>query len=146
MLNKEKEYLVNQVKELDKGSVLMDDCQVSSVFSVVNYVQDFQKRRIPIENTSLYCYTYSHSHLQVLRNQLLVLMKERDKGMARIEEKQCHDVKVESCARSSDERVGICFCCFLSLSSFICSFLSHMPAMLPTYLVKQRFFQLQRHF
>ncbi|KAG5537103.1 hypothetical protein RHGRI_024518 [Rhododendron griersonianum] len=56
VLNKEKEYLVNQVKELDKGSVLMDDCQ------------------------------------------------ERDKGMARIEEKQCHDVKVESCARSSDER------------------------------------------
>ncbi|KAI8543894.1 hypothetical protein RHMOL_Rhmol08G0254000 [Rhododendron molle] len=73
VLNKEKDYLVNQVKELNKGSVLMDDCQ-------------------------------SHSHLQVLRNQLLVLMKERDKGRARIEEKQCHDVKVESCARSSDER------------------------------------------
>ncbi|KAF7135026.1 hypothetical protein RHSIM_Rhsim08G0184500 [Rhododendron simsii] len=103
VLNKEKEYLVNQVKELDKGSVLMDDCQVSSVFSVVNYIQDFQKRRISVENTSLYCYTLSHSHLQVLRNQLLVLMKERDKGMARIEE-QCQDVKVESCARSSDER------------------------------------------
>lgn len=115
-VQKEKEYLVNQVKELDKGSVLMDDYQVSSVFSAVHYIWDFQSmRRISVEDTFLYCYTYTYSyfHLQILRNQLLVLMKERDKGMTQIEEKQCHDVEVE-------KKVG-CFCCFLSRSLFICS-------------------------
>ena len=32
VLNKEKEHLVNQVRELDKGLVLIDDFQVSSFF------------------------------------------------------------------------------------------------------------------
>lgn len=72
-VQKEKEYLVNQVKDLDKGSVLMDD-------------------------------------YEILRNQLLVLMKERDKGMTQIEEKQCHDVEVEKRLLKAKAEVEVLTC------------------------------------
>ncbi|CAL5423099.1 unnamed protein product [Camellia sinensis] len=68
VLNEEKEDLLNQVRDLHKGSVLIDD-------------------------------------FQILKNELLIITKERDKLMAQIEEQQRPEVEVDLCGENYDDNL-----------------------------------------
>ncbi|CAL5369966.1 unnamed protein product [Camellia sinensis] len=68
VLNEEKEDLLNQVRDLHKGSVLIDD-------------------------------------FQILKNELLIITKERDKLMAQIEEQQSPEVEVDLCGENYDDNL-----------------------------------------